>query len=381
MPRRLFLYALTFSLLFLAAAGSSAPSKKKHAPKPSASVDWADEITFDFQEMPLREALALFAQTEGFALFLDRRVDTELPVTLSAGSTPLLNGMTELARSAGLDAVRIEPSILYVGPAGSAGELLLLAAKHRGELSVLETRFSPPKSEGVVYPTDLLKESADQVGGTWTGLDRMPFDCWRADSLAPVSYRVFFSLVLIGYGVDYKVEGTKESPVFKPIKIDRTAQITRQWPAIDVRGIDFDAYDAPDDLAVTPVRDEVRVTGAFKTMANLEYVVAQNRQNREIEANRAARAEVQRSDRPGVQRIISGDVKQVTLQTLSDRLSEELGVELRLDPSLDGAGITMRTRVTCSFRAADARRAVKVIADELGVGFELSGNVAVLRKE
>ena len=206
----------------------------------------------------------------------------------------------------------------------------------------------------------------------------MPFDCWRADSLAPVSYRVFFSLVLIGYGVDYKVEGAKESPVFKPVKIDRAARVTRQWPAVDAEGIDFGAYD---DLTAIPVRDEVRVTGAFGTMANLEYVVTQNRQNREIEANRAARAEVQRSDRTGVRRIISGDVKQVTLQTLSDRLNEELGVELRLDPSLDGTGITMRTRVTCSFRAADARRAVKVIADELGVDFDLNGHIAVLRKD
>ncbi|MBO7725463.1 MAG: hypothetical protein J6S40_03255 [Thermoguttaceae bacterium] len=379
MPRRFFLYALTFLLVLLTAAGSAAATKKKaRSSGPTYSVDWADEVTFDFQEMPLRDAFAMFARNEGFAFFLDRRVDTEQPVTLSAGATPLLEGMTDLARSAGLDAIRIEPSILYVGPPKSAGELLLLTAIHRGDLSVLETRSPLPKGDGVVYPTDLLKEAADQIGGTWTGLDRMPFDCWRADSLAPVSYRTLFSLVLIGYGVDYRVEGTKEKPAFKPVKIDRAASVTRQWPAVDAEGIDFGAYE---NLTATPVRDEIRVTGSFETMAGLEYLVTRNRQKREVDANLAARAEVQRPDRSGVRRIITGDVKQTTLQTLSDRLKEELGVELRLDPSLDGTGITMQTRVTCSFRAADARRAVKTIADELGIGFDLYENAAVLRKE
>ncbi|MBQ6158737.1 MAG: hypothetical protein IJJ20_06985 [Thermoguttaceae bacterium] len=379
MPRRFFLCVLIFTMAVLTAAGRAVPAgKKTRAPRPGGAVDWADEIRFDFEEMPLGEAFAVFAESEGFAFFLDRRVDTELPVTLSVRSVPLLAGMTELAESAGLNAVRIAPSILYVGPAGSCGELLLLTALHRGELSVLETRYTPPKEDGVVCPTDLLKESAGQIGGTWTGLDRMPFDCWRADELASLSYRGLFSLVLIGYGVDYRVEGTKEKPVFKPVRIDRAAQVTRQWPARDTEGIDFDSFG---DLTAAAVRDEIRVTGPFESVAKIEYLVTQNQQKREIDANLAARGETREPDRSGAKRIISGDVKQVTLKKLADRLKEELGLEILLDPSLDGAGITMQTRVSCSFRSADARRAVKVIADELGVGFEMNGNIAVLRKE
>lgn len=376
MPRRLFLCALILGLILSTAAGAAASAKKKARRfGPPGAVDWSEEIRFDFQEMPLRDAFAMFAEAEGFAFFLDRRVDTEIPVTLSVESVSLLEGMTELARSAGLDAVRVEESILYVGPAGSAGELLLLTAVHRGDLSVLETRYAPPKDGEVLNPVDLLKEAAGQIGGTWTGLDRMPFDCWRADSLSRLSYRSLFSLVLIGYGVDYKVEGTKEKPVFRPVKIDRAAPVTRQWPAADAEGIDFGAYE---NLTATTVRDEVRVTAPFETAAKAEYLAAQNRQKREL----AARLAERRAAPPAEgNRTVSGEVRQATIQTLSDRLKKELGVELRLDPSLDADGISMQTRISCKFKNADARRAVKAIAEELGCDFDLNGNIAVLRKE
>ncbi len=379
MPRRFFLYGVCLLFTLLAVSGLAAPPKKKaNRSGPAGKVDWAGEVRFDFQEMPLREAFALFAETEGFAFFLDRRVDTEIPVTLSVDSKPLFAAMSELARSAGLDAVRVGSSILYVGPAGSGGELLLLTAAHRGELSALELRYTPSKNEGVLFPSDLLNDAADQIGASWSGLGSMPFDCWRADELAPLSYRELFSLVLIGYGVDYQVGGPKEKPVLKPVKIDRAASVTRQWPAVDAQDLNLESYES---LSITAVRNELRVAGPFGTVAKLEYLAAQNRQNREAEAESAARAEISGVPPFDETRTISGEVRQTTLKTLSDRLKKDLGVELRLDPSLDPAGITMQTRVSCQFRSADARRAVRIIADELGADFVFQGNAAVLRKK
>ncbi|MBQ3387655.1 MAG: hypothetical protein IJG60_00405 [Thermoguttaceae bacterium] len=369
--------ALVLILCFTALAAAAPPKKKPGMPR-RGPVDWSDEVRFDFQEMPLREAFRLFAESEGFAFFLDRRVDTEIPVTCSVDPAPLLPAMIELAESAGLEAAAFGKSLLYVGPKGSAGELLLLASAHRGELASLETGYTPEKREGVIVPGELLKETAAAAGVQWTGLGLMPFDCWRADGLAPLSYRELYTLVLIGYGVDYQVEGDEAKPKLKPVKIDREKIVTRQWPEGEMPEI---GPDRAEEITRTPIRGEVRVSGPFGVMAGLEYQASKNRAKRMAASPRPER-DRQDDDFPGgAERFVSGEVRQVTLASLSETLKKELGIELRLDPSLDAMGITFETRVSCKFSRSDAADAVKIIANRLGVDFRFQGKNAILLKK
>ena len=369
--------ALVAVLCFTALAAAVPPKKKPGMPR-RGPVDWSGEVHFDFQEIPLRDAFRLFAESEGFAFFLDRRVDTEIPVTCSVDSAPLLPAMIELAESAGLEAAAFGKSLLYVGPKGSAGELLLLASAHRGELPSLETGYTPEKREGVIVPGDLLKETASAPGVQWTGLGLMPFDCWRADELAPLSYRELYTLVLIGYGVDYQVEGDNAKPKLKPVKIDREKVVTRQWPEDEMPEI---GPDLASEITRTPIRGEVRVSGPLGVMAGLEYQAAKNRAKRMAASPRPERG--QRSgDGPGeAERYISGEVRQATLASLSETLKKELGIELKLDPSLDAMGVTFETRISCKFRQADAAGAVKIIANQLGADFRFQGKTAILLKK
>jgi hypothetical protein len=364
---------------FFTVFGFAAPSKKKaRASIPAGKTDWSEIIFFDFREKPLREVFASFAESRHFSFFLDRRVDTEIPVTYAVDSVPLLKAMTELAESVDLEAVRLGSRLLYVGPRGSAGELLLLAATHRGELSKLEARFTPKKSKGVIFPSEVLKESGKEVGVTWSGLDRMPFDCWYADALAPLTYRELFSLVLIGYGVDYQVGGTESKPVLKPVKIDRAASVTRQWKEGDILGLNPETFP---DVTLTLVRSEVRAVGPFDQMARLEYFVAKNREAKEIAESPRFHSNDLPAFRSGENRSLSGEVRQTKLAFLSELLKKKIGVELRLDPSLDDSGITMETRISCEFRDADRAKAVKIIAEELHVDYLFHGNVAILLKK
>ena len=368
-------------VLCFTALAAAAPPKKKPGMARRGPVNWSDEVRFDFQEMPLREAFRLFAESEGFAFFLDRRVDTEIPVTFSADLAPLLPAMIGLAESAGLEAAVFGKSLLYVGPKGSAGELLLLASAHRGELPSLESGYTPEKQEGVIIPRDLLKETAAAAGVQWTGLDLMPFDCWRADGLTPLSYRELYTLVLIGYGVDYRAEGEKTKPKLKPVKIDREKTVTRQWPEGEMPEID---PDRAGEITRTPIRSEVRVSGPLRVMAELEYRAAKKRAEKMAESlrlEREPRFEGGPGGPAGADRRVSGEVRQVTLASLSETLKKELGIELRLDPSLDAMGITFETRISCKFRQSDAADAARIIANQLGADFRLQGKNAILLKK
>lgn len=361
--RLFFFLAVVFGFTALCGAES-----RKKEPSPKAETDWSQEINCQCRELPLYDALKMLTEGYGFTFFLDRRLDTETPITFSAEGTPLLSALVELAESAGLEAVSVGDSVLYVGPPGGGGELLLLIAEHRK--SEQTRRFIPPKRDGYVIPAELLRDTAKKDGKVWTGLEMMPFDCWRAESLSSMPISEFYSLVLIGYGVDYQLDPEKSE--FKPVKIDRNISVTRTWAKEDLSGVDFDAFPG---VTVTPIRAEMRGTGPFQEIAKLEYAVSKNRNLRILKEQRTDGTGTAVA---GTKKVVSGKIQQGTLRTIADYLEKEMGIRLLLDPSLDAAGITLDTRISCEFKNANPEEALKIIAARLHVDYSFKGSSALL---
>lgn len=395
-------FILTFCLLsFLCQPKLSAQDRrgenKESRPQnvsASFSVDWTREVRFRFQDIPLFDALTFQAESNRFSFFLDRRVDPEIPVTYSADAVPLAAALTEMIEGVGLETVRLGP-ILYVGPPESGGELLLTLFLHRQAArgnpnqakEGLEKRVAFPKDD-FVEPAALLKDAAKKGGLSWSGLDKMPFDYWRNGTFPPLAAGDLFSLVLIGFGVDYRLDDRK--PVLKPVAFQKEGTVIRSWPAEEISGIR--RGDFP-DVEWMEIRNEIRGTGPFREIARIEYRASKERMKnvlREVHDRREREDAGGRSDssvsgslkrNSGGGNLLSGEIRQATLQFVFDELKNQLDLDCVLDSSVDKMGMTLETRISCRFDNANPKRALKIIADELGVSYRLNGRRAVFYKK
>ena len=362
-------------------------------------VDWAGETGFQFQEMELAEVLQMLSESNRFAYLLDRRVDTETPVTYTAKAEPLAGALAGMAEAHGLDAVFFPVGeagfapVVYFAPSGTGGELLLALEMHRagrkdeGEAlrNALGRRYKFPK-EPFAAPSDILKDAAKKSGISWSGtIGKMPFDYWRTESLPPIAAGDLFTIVLFGFNVDYRASG--EKPTLVPVPLKRDVAVSRSWNAEDLVDVNQGAWP---EIEWTAVRKDVRGTGPFGDVAKIEMAASKSRMKRFLETERlrriaeggegtSGRGESARhgSGRGGVM-TISGEVRQVQLRDLIERLETELDIKVVLDPSLDAKGITPETRISCRFDDTPAKDAVKTVADKLGATVRIKGKVATI---
>lgn len=376
---RFLLSALCLLLLpsFLWAQPSERRQKKKSAP----SVRWSARSIFDERDTELFPTLARRADVTGLALFLDRRVDPQTPVTYSSSDGSLFDGLLGMVESCGLSLAAIGP-ILYVGPPDAAGELLLLDALHQQSKSfapnpaaVRLEKSVPLRAPEFSEPRKLLEELAKDAKFDWNGLEMMPFDCWRAVDLPPTPTEELISLLLIGFNVDYRIDEKKA--VLKPVSIPRGEQVTRNYAPAETAELVRDAYP---DCRWTEAAGTVRVDGPFPEVARIEYAVFKARMKSMI-----ARQLAEQANRPapsgGGNLLLSGTFRQTELSTVLTNLAQTFESDFVLDSSLEAAGISPETRVSCEFDRVDRKKAAKIVADTLGVSVRTDGEKTIFYRK
>ena len=367
---------LTFCLLLLPSILSAQPSERRPKKKPEPSVLWSARSVFDERDSELLPSLSRRAEVTGLALFLDRRVDPQTPVTYSSSDGSLFDGLLGMAESCGFSLAAVGP-IFYVGPPDAAGELLLLLALHQQSKSfapnpaaVRLEKSVPLRAPEFSEPRKLLEELAKNAKFDWNGLEMMPFDCWRAVDLPPTPTEL-----LIGFNVDYRIDEKKA--VIKPVSIPRGEQVTRNYSPAETAELVRDAYPG---CSWTEAAGRVRVDGPFSEVARIEYAVFKARMKMMIAQELAEQAE-----RPvpsgGRNLLLSGAFRQTELSTVLTNLARTFGTEFVLDSSLEAAGISPETRISCEFDRVDRKKAAKIIADTLGVSVRADGEKTIFYRK
>ena len=100
-------------------------------------VEWKTGVAFEkrleseadlqWEDVPLRDALERLAQTQQIAYFLDRRIDPDRLISISANAVPLEMVVQMLAQKAGGGSCHVG-SVVYIGPADTARVLATVAA-------------------------------------------------------------------------------------------------------------------------------------------------------------------------------------------------------------------------------------------------------------
>ena len=366
---------------------------------------WTTTADFELKDLPVLDLLEMRARIDGFTFLLDRRIDPALPITYSNRSVPLARGLTEALAAVKLEAFFLD-SFLYVGPPGSVGTFLLDRALRREKLATLSNpaqgRLKTPISldgEDGCVPSELLAEAAKKIDFSWEKVRTMPFDCWRPLHVPPIPAEDLFSLLLIGFDVSWRIDDQK--PVLYPVSRKAQGEVTIGFERGELAGIDRQAYP---DIRWESVIDKLKATGPFEDLADIEYQIALERMRQALgagkdsgpprpsdqarategpppSAKRSGNRSHQRGGEPDTTRILSGELRQIPLGSVFESFRSQLGLECLLDPSAENAGVTLDTRVTCRFDQADRRKAIKILADALGLTVKIKGNTVLFLKK
>lgn len=222
------------------ALGAGAATAATEAPRPTA---WKTETELDRQldaavgitwaSSPLRPALVSLAQSQGVAVFLDRRVDPDQEVDFSIRDLPLRDLFQSLADHLALGTCRVG-SVIYLGPKRTAAVLGTLAALKQEQLQQLPaairgrvTRVQSWQWPELTTPRQLLEQLTQEAGLPMEGPVPIPHDLWPAVDLPPLNFAERLSLLLAGFALTF--DCPDEGRVLRLLPMPPTARLERTY--------------------------------------------------------------------------------------------------------------------------------------------------------
>ncbi|MDO5553703.1 MAG: hypothetical protein Q4G68_08065 [Planctomycetia bacterium] len=348
---------------------------------------WTTRISARFDDMPLSEFLEQRSQSVDFVWFIDRRLDPGMPISGSLTNLSLREGLDQLAAENELGLCFFD-RLVYIGTRQSAGELLLLQSILRDELKqspgpAIKRLMAdcPLTYSEFSEPQKILEQLAGKIRFRWSKLELMPHDCWRANELPPLPACDLISLLLLGFNVRLAVDA--ENSILTPAAIDREQILERVWTGPDLPNVERLRNEFPECEFQTARRSGVptlTASGTFTALARIEYEVAladrlaSSESDAPGETTHARRA-TQRGTPPS-QKTISGKIQNTALKTVFEFIEKDHGLRLLLDDSLQSAGVTPETRITCEFNNAGEEEILNTIAGELKASWRKDGKTA-----
>lgn len=359
-----------------------------------------EPVSATFDGSSLAAILERYSEFYHFAYFIDRRVDSSTPIAGSFVDEPFIDALRKILNEADLSFCVLNGSVLCVVPNDAAGELLLLWALRREAAAELPRNVADRLTatidfavEDFAEPTATFERLASRSRLKFVGFEKTPFDRWRATKFNNVVVSDLTTLLLFGFGVDYRYDAAEKA--LRPATLDRSRRVERVYPEEDAAKLSKSEYpDCLFEAARLDGADAIRVSGPFDAVAKVEYAVslikrdrwiAEARQNAERRAARTTAdgksKKKQNSNTTGDKRkVVSGSIKNKTLRDVFAFLKTNVGLECSFAPSATAAGLSLSTRVSCEFNNADASKIAAILAAELDARFEIAANRVVFSK-
>ncbi len=364
-------------------AAKRAPEKRTE----HARNSFFKQVSLELDGVQLIDFLDRYSKLYDFDFFLDRRVDPTKLVSCSVSKAPLIDAFDAAFSNANLSFCVVDNSFLYVGPEDSGAEAQLLFQIKRSELelggtpqTVVQRLTSTIDFQIAPYaePSDIFQSLARRAQIKCQGFDALPFDRWRAASFENVAVANLITIFALGFNAEFQYDS--EAKAVKPTPIDRARNATLLYDSKTTAELDrsqFRNCTFQDEGATT------RITGAFEELMRVEAEIAKTRRQAfENEAKLDAQDEERQdevkrpkpraSSRSG-KALVSGAVVNKPLRDVFAYLEKNSGILCELDPSMETAGVTLDTRVTCEFKNADARKIGNAIATKIGARAQIDG--------
>ena len=183
---------------------------------------------------PLRGALTRLSRDQGVAIFLDRRVDPDVPIEFSMQGMDLGGVLNSLAGRVQQGVCRVGP-VVYIGPTRTSSMLATVVALKENESKQLPSavrgrlrRSEPLRWPELTAPRELIDGLAAGVGLTVEGGEQIPHDLWPEVDLPPLTFAQRMSLVLAGFHMTFEI-GQDDSTI-RLMPMPETASMERSYP-------------------------------------------------------------------------------------------------------------------------------------------------------
>lgn len=204
-------------------------------------------VGFEISGDSRREALRMISKQFGVTIFLDRRIDPDIPLSYRTRGTPLGTALAEIAAQFGAAVTWLGP-VGYVGPFEEVKKLQTVRALVQDQIknmpSEVESRLSQPfpiSWNRLATPEEIIRKITQNYELQWQHPDRLPHDLWVSGRLPPMDCATQCTIVLAGFGAMPLFESTGQSfaivPIGQapslrrsyPIATDKQARLIQQW--------------------------------------------------------------------------------------------------------------------------------------------------------
>jgi hypothetical protein len=180
--------------------------------------------TIHWQRVPLRDALGRLHTLFDDAVFVDRRVDPSLRVTLDIEAGSAEEVVTAIAAGRDLGVSRLG-RLVYLGPSGAADQLRTIAASRSQEVGRLPadvraslTQKQPSNWPRLGEPRGVIAGIVEQRGWRLANPDVIPHDLWSAGELPEMTLAEQLTVLLVGFDLTFELRSNDRSIVTVPLK-------------------------------------------------------------------------------------------------------------------------------------------------------------------
>ncbi len=317
-------------------------------------------LTLHWSAVPLREAVDRLSQSQRLSIWLDRRLDTSLEITLSLQDVPVSEVLQQLAGQASGDYVATG-ELVYLGPAANVRDLRTLMAIRRELVSQLPSKMKAAlqshtlvASPRLAEPREVIRLLAGRAGLSVVNGEAIPHDVWPARSLPPLPIADQLTLLLAGFDLTWEPDGAGQS--IRIVAIEQPVAIRRVYPKRVLAKVPHGVIDN-DAVAPGPKDDQVAVTASAEVHSLLSK----------------GRARPPTANRRGVERqVYSLRVEQQPVGSLLMQLAAQLGKSLEVDLQ-DKAHLDRR--VSFEVRKANLDELLKAVGEPAGLDVRVDGDV------
>jgi hypothetical protein len=300
-------------------------------------------------------------------VFIDRRVDPGLRITLQLDAVSFDDVLHSIADSQSLGTSRLG-TLGYLGPSQSAEQLRTIAAVRHEEIEQMDRahRIELERKQRLTWqrrsePRELVVSVARQRGWRVAHPERIPHDLWAAGMLPELSAADQLTILLTGFDLSFKTQARDHVLEIVPLK---PVTVRREYPAPS--GASEHALVRQELGATTSTRFEGR-----KLVVDAR--IEQHERLAEILAGRTV-PRLSRRPRPETSQRYSLRVQEQPVGVVLRQLAERMSWTIEFDEaSIQAAGRSLDTRVSFSVENADQDDLLHAVLAPADLAFRREG--------
>ena len=357
-----------------------AQTATRWATGPALKRQLAEPTGISVTGIPLRKAIYDRGRDRQVSILLDRRVDPDQPLTMTASDLPLEQMLGQIAQRHGLG-MTVLGSVVYLGPPHFTTRLRTLAELRRQEVrarsDVAERLLAVAafRWPDFATPRDLLTRLAAESRLTIEGLAQVPHDLWAEADLAPLTWVDRLTLIAGQFDLTFELASDGRSVALVPIPDDvsivRGYAVGSQAPRLAEKWGQMLPH-----AQIKIVETKIFVRGLLEDHERL----AAGLRSGESAAKTAGRKPVENHPARKSEKRYTLKQAQGQLDLLLPQLAEKLGMEVRIDrEAMERAGVSLRQQVSVSVTNATLDDLLTALLKPAGCTFRRQGNVIEVR--